>query len=39
MEVRFKDVSWPIKTIVVFGWIMLPLCVTSFMVGYVGASL
>ena len=39
--VRFKNLSWPLKTIVVFGWLNLiyftVLMLIGFVIGFAGA--
>lgn len=31
--IKFKDLSWPLKTVVVFGYIAMALWIISFMIG------
>jgi len=37
--VCFRDLSWDLKVLVVFGWVSLFLSVVGFLVGYVSAVL
>jgi len=38
-NVKFKDLSWPLKTLVVIGWILVGLYATLFLVGFIIGSL
>ena len=33
-KIKFKDLSWTLKTLVVFGWITFVIYVLAFLVGF-----
>jgi len=35
MEIKFKDLSFPLKTAIVFSWFLLCLYVLLFIVGFI----